>query len=132
MLQKKLFCMVTKVMTLQKTSFFWGGGVHFCTLNIIFEFHLTQFWISWGCSTGTSRPIPMFRGNFSQNPYLGIFLKKKVPIFCDFATKTHQIFWGENKTHSYGFFREKWDLCLGISCKKPTQNCGTSPVCLNM
>ena len=32
-------------------------------------------------------------GNFSKDryPYLGIFLKK-VPIFCDYATKTHQTF----------------------------------------
>ena len=36
----------------------------------------------------------------------------------------------EKWTHSYGFFPEKWDPCLGIFLKKPTQNCGISPYVL--
>ena len=41
----------------------------------------TQIWLGQGCAAGSSRPIPMFRCNFSTNgyPYLGIF-PKNVPI----------------------------------------------------
>ena len=60
---------------------------------------------------------------------------KKVPIPCDYATKTHQIFRGlyreQQKTLKIrpivtGFFHAKRDPCLGISCKEPAQNCDTS------
>ena len=35
-----------------------------------------QIWIGWGCAAGSSEPIPMFRGNFSQKSYpcLGMVL----------------------------------------------------------
>ena len=55
----------------------------------------TQIWIGRGCATGSSRLIPMFRGNFSKNryPYLEIFLcePRKIlkirPIVRDFFMK---------------------------------------------
>ena len=81
-------------------------------------------------------PYPCSRAIFSKNRYpnVGIFLKK-LPFSCDFATKTHQIFKifrGSPEILKIRpivgdfFFHEKWDPCLGISCKKPTRNCSTS------
>ena len=89
----------------------------------------TQIWIGRGCVASSSRP--MFRGIFSKNryPYLGMF-KKKVPISCDFATKTQNF---RNflscllcklqeilkiKPIVRDSFSEKCDPCVGISCKK--------------
>ena len=73
-----------------------GYGFEGVALEFIFrnmkpaERVLGPGWV--GYAAGNSRPIPMFRGKFSQNryPYLGIFPKKGT-ISCDFATKTHQI-----------------------------------------
>ena len=39
----------------------------------------TQIWIGQGCAAGSSKPIPMFRGNFSKNMY---------PYFRDFSDNT--------------------------------------------
>ena len=74
-----------------------------------------QIWIGQGCAAGSSGPIPMFKCNF--------FLKK-LPMFRDFSEKRYPFLaifsqfsgvrYFENQTHSYGFFHEKWDPCLGI------------------
>ena len=64
-------------------------------LDLIGIWGVTQIWIGRGCATGSSRLIPMFRGNFSKNryPYLGIFLcePRKIliirPIVRDFFMK---------------------------------------------
>ena len=64
-------------------------------LDLIGIWVVTQIWIGRGCATGSSRLIPMFRGNFSKNryPYLGIFLcePRKIlkirPIVRDFFMK---------------------------------------------
>ena len=103
------------------TIMLWGG---------------TQIWIGWGCAACSSRPIPMFKGNFSQNKYsyLGIFPKKKRCPFlriCHKNTKFSKFSEPpKNQTHSYGYFHKKWDPCIVISCKKPTPNCSTSPYVL--
>ena len=48
----------------------------------------THIWIGRRCAAGSSRPIPIFRGNFSENryPYLG-----KGTYFLQFCNKKHQI-----------------------------------------
>ena len=68
----------------------------------------------------------MFRGFFwKRYPFLAILPQKHTKV-----SKFPRVHWNfEIQTHSYGFCHEKWDSCLGISCRIMTQNCGTS---LNM
>ena len=50
----------------------------------------SQIWIGQGCAAGSSGPISMFWGKFSQNRYpcLGIFLKKGTHLVQFFQTDT--------------------------------------------
>ena len=91
----------------------------------------SQIWIGLGCAAGSSRPIPMFRGNFSKNryPYLGIFLEKRYP-FVVILQQKHNDKILKIRLIARDFFMKnawgKWDPCLGISCKKTTYFGGTS------
>ena len=57
----------------------WMGGFSHSHVDLVCIIPgASQIWIDRGCTACSSRPIPIFRGNFSKirYPYLGIFLKK--------------------------------------------------------
>ena len=80
-------------------------------------------------------PYPCSGVNFpKKGTHVLGFFRKKVPIFSAFYKifrDLHSEPWKILKIRpNQVFFNEKWDPCLGISFKKPTQNCGTSPYVL--
>ena len=88
----------------------------------------SQIWIGQGCAVGSSKPILMFRGNFSKNrplSYFGIFSKKGTHFlrFCHRSTPNLQNFLGfarkilKIRPIVTFFFHEKWNPCLWICCK---------------
>ena len=94
----------------------------------------TQIWFGRGCAARASKPIPMFRGHFGRKrvPMSRDISRNIGPFGCSIwqTPENFGIFWKTDPC--LGFFSKKWYPCLGISCKKPTNFCGTSPYVLNM
>ena len=138
-----LVCIVIGIPLWWKTTTTYRASLPYSEINSLAKTQVrgkgpgaVQIWIGQGCAACSSGPIPMFRRNFSKKRYpclqLGIFPKKGAHFQRFFQNFPRFAKFLKMRPLLRDFFHEKWDSCLGISFKKPTQNCGTCPVCLKM
>ena len=77
------------------------------------------------------KQVPIFR-DFGEKRYPFLVCHKNTPGFSKFSLSNPENFENQTRPIVRDFFHEKWDPCLGISCKKTDLFLLHIPVRLNM